>query len=215
MSNPAVIGLDIAKNVFQVHGADIDGRCVLRRRLRRAEVIMFFARLPRALVGIEACPGGHHWARELRSLGHDVRLIPPQYVRPFVKTNKNDAADAEGICEAVVRPNMRFVPIKSVEQQAAMMLHRTRALLLRQRTQLINAVRGHLAEFGLIARRGARTTSHLASRSRTASSRASTAGCATSCSTRRCSGHCPTLVTCWRHGSAITTRSGRIPSSAG
>jgi transposase len=155
MSNPAVIGLDIAKNVFQVHGADAEGRCVLRRRLRRAEVITFFARLPKALVGIEACPGGHHWARELRSLGHDVRLIPPQYVRPFVKTNKNDAADAEGICEAVVRPNMRFVPIKSVAQQAAMMLHRTRALLLRQRTQLINAVRGHLAEFGLIARRGA------------------------------------------------------------
>ena len=161
MSNPAVIGLDIAKNVFQVHGADAEGRCVLRRRLRRAEVITFFARLPKALVGIEACPGGHHWARELRSLGHEVRLIPPQYVRPFVKTNKNDAADAEGICEAVVRPNMRFVPIKSVAQQAAMMLHRTRALLLRQRTQLINAVRGHLAEFGLIARRGARNIREL------------------------------------------------------
>ena len=156
MSSPAVIGLDIAKNVFQVHGADAEGRCVLRRRLRRAEIVVFFARLPRALVGIEACPGGHHWARGLQRLGHDVRLIPPQYVRPFVKTNKNDAADAEGICEAVVRPNMRFVPIKSIEQQAAMMLHRTRALLLRQRTQLINAVRGHLAEFGLVARRGAR-----------------------------------------------------------
>jgi transposase len=123
---------------------------------------MFFARLPRALVGIEACPGGHHWARELQRLGHDVRLIPPQYVRPFVKTNKNDAADAEGICEAVVRPNMRFVPIKSIEQQAAMMLHRTRALLLRQRTQLINAMRGHLAEFGLLARRGARNIRELA-----------------------------------------------------
>jgi len=162
MSNPAVIGLDIAKNFFQVHGADAEGRCVLRRRLRRAEVVIFFARLPKALVGIEACPGGHHWARELRSLGHDVRLIPPQYVRPFVKTNKNDAADAEGISEAVVRPNMRFVPIKSAEQQAAMMLHRTRALLLRQRTQLINAVRGHLAEFGLVARRGARNIRELA-----------------------------------------------------
>src|SRR5215212_311710 len=162
MSNPAVIGLDIAKNVFQVHGADTEGRCVLRRRLRRAEVVTFFARLPKALAGIEACPGGHHWARELRSLGHDVRLILPQYVRPFVKTNKNDAADAEGICEAVVRPNMRFVPIKSVAQQAAMMLHRTRALLLRQRTQLINAVRGHLAEFGLVARRGARNIRDLA-----------------------------------------------------
>jgi transposase len=123
---------------------------------------MFFARLPRALVGIEACPGGHHWARELQRLGHDVRLIPPQYVRPFVKTNKNDAVDAEGICEAVVRPNVRFVPIKSIEQQAAMMLHRTRALLLRQRTQLINAMRGHLAEFGLLARRGARNIRELA-----------------------------------------------------
>ena len=162
MSNPAVIGLDIAKNVFPVHGADAEGRCVLRRRLRRAEVVMFFARLSRALVGIEACPGGHHWARELQRLGHDVRLIPPQYVRPFVKTNKNDAADAVGICEAVVRPNMRFVPIKSIEQQAAMMLHRTRALLLRQRTQLINAMRGHLAEFGLVARRGARNIRELA-----------------------------------------------------
>ena len=161
MPNPAMVGLDIAKNVFQVHGADTEGRCVLRRRLRRAEVVMFFAHLPKALVGIEACAGGHHWARELRSLGHDVRLIPPQYVRPFVKTNKNDAADAEGICEAIVRPNMRFVPIKSVAQQAAMMLHRTRALLLRQRTQLINAVRGHLAEFGLIARRGAHNIQQL------------------------------------------------------
>jgi transposase len=157
-----VIGLDIAKNVFQVHGADVHGMCVLRRRLRRGEVLAFFARLPRCLVGIEACPSGHYWARELRDLGHDARLIPPQYVRPFVKTNKNDAADAEGICEAVVRPNMRFVPIKSVEQQAAMMLHRTRALLLRQRTQLINAVRGHLAEFGLVARRGARNIRELA-----------------------------------------------------
>lgn len=108
-----------------------------------AEVITFFGQLPKALVGIEACPGGHYWARELCSLGHDVRLIPPQYIRSFVKTNKNDAADAEGICEAVVRPNMRCVPIKSVAQQAARMLHRTRALLLRQRTQLINAMRGH------------------------------------------------------------------------
>ena len=162
MTSPVVIGLDIAKNVFQVHGADSEGRCVLRRRLRRADVVSFFARLPPCLVGIEACPSGHHWARELRGLGHDARLIPPQYVRPFVKTNKNDAADAEGICEAVVRPNMRFVPIKSVEQQAAMMLHRTRALLLRQRTQLINAVRGHLAEFGLVARRGARNIRELA-----------------------------------------------------
>ena len=137
---PAVVGLDIAKNVFQVHGTDAAGHRVLRRRLRRGEVTTFFARLPSCLVGIEACPGAHHWARELQALGHEVRLIPPQYVKPFVKTNKTDAADAEAICEAVVRPTMRFVPVKTVEQQAATMLHRTRALLIRQRTQLINAM---------------------------------------------------------------------------
>lgn len=159
---PAVVGLDIAKNVFQVHGADAVGRCVLRRRLRRAELVAFFGRLGPCLVGIEACPGAHHWARELRALGHEVRLIPPQYVKPFVKTNKNDAADAEAICEAVVRPGMRFVPIKTVEQQAAAMLHRTRALLLRQRTQLICALRGHLTEFGLVAKKGARNIRDLA-----------------------------------------------------
>ena len=159
---PAVVGLDIAKNVFQVHGADATGRRVLRRRLRRGEVAAFFARLPPCLVGIEACPGAHHWARELQALGHEVRLIPPQYVKPFVKTNKTDAADAEAICEAVVRPTMRFVPVKTVEQQAATMLHRTRALLIRQRTQLINAVRGHLAEFGLVAPKGTRNLRELA-----------------------------------------------------
>jgi transposase len=159
---PTVVGLDIAKNVFQVHGADASGRRVLRRRLRRGEVVAFFTGLPPCLVGIEACPGGHHWARELRALGHEVRLIPPQYVKPFVKTNKNDAADAEAICEAVVRPTMRFVPVKTVEQQAVTMLHRTRALLIRQRTQLINAVRGHLAEFGLVAPKGARNLRELA-----------------------------------------------------
>jgi transposase len=145
-----------------VHGADASGRRVPRRRLRRGEVVAFFARLPPCLVGMEACPSAHHWARELRALGHEVRLIPPQYVKPFVKTNKNDAADAEAICEAVVRPTMRFVPVKTVEQQAAAMLHRTRALLIRQRTQLINAVRGHLAEFGLVARQGARNIRELA-----------------------------------------------------
>ena len=159
---PAVVGLDIAKNVFQVHGTDAAGHRVLRRRLRRGEVATFFARLPPCLVGIEACPGAHHWARELQALGHEVRLIPPQYVKPFIKTNKNDAADAEAICEAVVRPTMRFVPAKTVEQQAATMLHRTRALLIRQRTQLINAVRGHLAEFGLVARKGTRNLRELA-----------------------------------------------------
>ena len=159
---PAVVGLDIAKNVFQVHGADAMGHRVLRRRLRRGEVAVFFARLPPCLVGIEACPGAHHWARELQALGHQVRLIPPQYVKPFVKTNKNDAAHAEAIREAVVRPTMRFVPVKTAEQQAATMLHRTRALLIRQRTQLINAVRGHLAEFGLVAHNGARNLRELA-----------------------------------------------------
>jgi transposase len=159
---PAVVGLDIAKNVFQVHGADAMGHRVLRRRLRRGEVAVFFARLPPCLVGIEACPGAHHWARELQALGHEVRLIPPQYVKPFVKTNKTDAADAEAIREAVVRPTMRFVPVKTAEQQAATMLHRTRALLVRQRTQLINAVRGHLAEFGLVAPKGTRNLRELA-----------------------------------------------------
>ncbi|MFC0388133.1 IS110 family RNA-guided transposase [Muricoccus vinaceus] len=159
---PHVIGLDIAKSVFQAHGADASGRAVLRRRLRRAEVLGFFARLSPCVVGIEACPSGHYGARELIALGHEVRLIPPQFVRPFVKTNKNDAADAEAISEAVLRPSMRFVPVKSAEQQAAMMIHRTRALLLRQRTQLINALRGHLAEFGLVASRGTRNIRQLA-----------------------------------------------------
>ena len=144
------IGFDLAKTVFQVHGADGEGRPVLRRKLRRGKVLAFFAGLPSCLVGMEACASAHYWARELQAHGHKVQLIPPQYVRPFVKTNKNDAADAEAICEAVTRPTMRFAPAKSAEQQSVLMLHRARELLVRQRTMVINALRGHCAEFGLI-----------------------------------------------------------------
>ena len=155
MSEITTIGLDLAKSVFQVHGADRDGRPVLRKALRRARVLDFFAGLPACLVGMEACGGAHHWARELRALGHRVRLIPPQYVRPFVKTNKNDAADAEAICEAVTRPTMRFAPVKSADRQAVLTLHRCRELLVRQRTMLINSLRGLCGEFGVVAGRGA------------------------------------------------------------
>ncbi len=147
----SVVGLDIAKSVFQVHGADSAGKAVIRRRLKREEVEVFFRALPRSLVALEACPGSHFWARLLRDIGHDVRLIPAQYVRPYVKTNKNDAADAEAICEAVTRPTMRFVPIKEEMQQEVLVIHRVREMLIRQRTQLINSIRGHLAEFGIIA----------------------------------------------------------------
>ena len=149
------IGFDLAKTVFQVHGADGEGRVVLRRKLRRGKVLAFFAGLPSCLVGMEACASAHYWARELQALGHKVRLIPPQYVRPFVKTNKNDAADAEAICEAVTRPTMRFTPAKSAEQQSVLMLHRARELRVRQRTMVINALRGHCAELGLIVAQGA------------------------------------------------------------
>ena len=149
------IGLDLAKQVFQVHGVDEAGHVVVQRRLRRAQVITYFAALPTCLVGMEACATAHFWARELRSLGHEVRLMPPQYVKAYVKRGKNDAADAAAICEAVTRPSMRFVPVKTEEQQSALTMHRVRELLVRQRTQLINAVRGHLAEFGLRRRPGA------------------------------------------------------------
>ncbi len=148
------IGLDIAKRVFQAHGADATGKAVLRRKLQRAEVLAFFASLPPCLVGIEACSTAHHWAREIRALGHEVRLMPASYVKPYVKRGKTDAADAEAICEAVTRPSMRFVPIKTAEQQAVLMLHRTRDLLVRQRTMLVNALRGHMAELGIIAPQG-------------------------------------------------------------
>lgn len=150
----ATIGVDLAKHVFQVHGVDRDGKVVLRQRLRRAKVLEFFAGLPPCLIGMEACGSAHHWARELRALGHDVRLMPAHYVKAYVKRGKNDAADAEAICEAVTRPTMRFVGIKSREQQAVLTMHRTRDLLVRQRTATINTLRGLLAEFGIVEPQG-------------------------------------------------------------
>ena len=137
------------KNVFQIHGDDAAGQVVVRKSLRRSQMLPFFARLPPCLVGMEACGTSHHWARELIKLGHEVRLMPPAYVKPYVKRGKTDAADAEAVCEAVTRPTMRFVPVKSPEQQAALSMHRTRDLLVKQRTQLINMMRGLLAEFGI------------------------------------------------------------------
>ena len=151
MGAVVTIGLDIAKSIFQVHGVDAVSEVVIRRRLMRRKVIEFFAALPACLVGVEACASAHYWGRELRRLGHDVRLMPPAYVKPYVKRQKNDAADAEAICEAVARPTMRFVKIKSPEQQSVMGLHRVRQMLMRQRIQLSNAIRGHLAEYGLVA----------------------------------------------------------------
>ena len=148
------VGLDLAKNVFQVHGITEAGEVAFNRPLRRSQVLAFFARLDPCLVGIEACGTSHYWARELRELGHEVRLIPPMYVKAYVKRGKSDAIDAEAICEAVTRPTMRFVEIKSVDQQALLSLHRARDLIVRQRTQLINALRGLLAEFGITVARG-------------------------------------------------------------
>src|SRR6202165_1638546 len=148
------IGLDIAKSVFQVHGIDVEGQVVVRRQLKRRYVLAFFQKLPSCLVGIEACASSHHWSRELQALGHTVRLMPPAYVKPYVKRQKNDAADAEAICEAVTRANMRFVATKTPEQQSCLMLHRTRHLFIRQQTAVINAIRAHLAEFGIVARVG-------------------------------------------------------------
>ena len=145
------IGLDIAKSVFQVHGVDAGGQVVIRRQLKRRYVLAFFQKLPPCLVGIEACASAHHWSRELQALGHTVKLMPPAYVKPYVKRHKNDAADAEAICEAVTRANMRFVATKTPEQQSCLTLHRTRHLLMRQQTSVINAIRAHLAEFGIVA----------------------------------------------------------------
>ncbi len=146
MKDVTTIGIDLAKSVFQVHGIDATGEPVVRRQLRRRSVLPFFEKLPRCLVGMEACATSHHWARELEQLGHEVRMMPPRYVKPYVKRNKNDAADAEAICEAVQRPTMRFVPIKTSEQQSVLMLHRTRHLFVLQRTTLINAIRAHLGD---------------------------------------------------------------------
>lgn len=154
MGEISIVGLDLAKSVFQVHGADARGGVVLRKRLRREQVLSFFSGLPGCIVAMEACASAHHWAREIGDLGHEVRLIPPAYVKPFVKRQKNDAADAEAICEAAQRPTMRFVQPKSAAAQAAAVVFRTRDLLVRQRTQLINALRGHLGEFGFVVRQG-------------------------------------------------------------
>jgi len=151
MQTVTTIGLDIAKSLFQVHGVDAEGKAVIRRQLKRRYVLAFFQKLPSCLVGIEACASSHHWSRELQALGHKVRLMPPAYVKPYVKRQKNDAADAEAICEAVTRANMRFVATKTPEQQSCLMLHRTRHLFIRQQTAVINSIRAHLAEFGIVA----------------------------------------------------------------
>jgi transposase len=151
MDTVTTIGVDIAKSVFQLHGVDARGEVVICRKLRRRSVLPFFRKLSPCLIGIEACATAHHWSRELSALGHEVRLMPPAYVKPYLKRHKNDAADAEAICEAVTRRNMRFVPTKTMEQQSCLMLHRTRHLFIRQQTSTINAIRAHLAEFGIVA----------------------------------------------------------------
>ena len=151
MQTITTVGLDIAKSVFQVHAIDVEGKVIVRRQLKRRYVLAFFKKLPPCLVGIEACASSHHWSRELQALGHRVRLMPPAYVKPYVKRQKNDFADAEAICEAVTRANMRFVATKTPEQQSCLMLHRTRHLFIRQQTAVINAIRAHLAEFGIVA----------------------------------------------------------------
>lgn len=155
MNEVCTIGLDLAKNVFQVHGADASGRVVIRKQLRRNQVLAFFSSQPHCIVAMEACSGAHFWAREIGRLGHETRLIPPAYVKPFVKRQKNDMADAEAICEAAQRPTMRFVAVKSEQAQGAAVVFRIRELLIRQRTQSINALRGHLAEFGEVVPQGA------------------------------------------------------------
>jgi transposase len=161
MGEVSTIGLDIAKSVFQVHGVDVGGAVVIRKRISRSKMLEYFGDLPPCLIGIEACPSAHHWGRELQALGHTVRLIPPSYVKAYLKRSKNDANDAAAICEAVTRPSMRFVPIKTKEQQTALMLHRTRHLLVRQRTMLSNALRGHLAELGIVSAKGRNGTAEL------------------------------------------------------
>ena len=161
MGEVSTIGLDIAKSVFQIHGVDVDGAVVIRKRVSRAKVLEFFAALPCCLVGIEACPSAHHWSRQLSALGHTVKLMPPSYVKAYLKRSKNDANDAAAICEAVTRPSMRFVPTKSEQQQSGLMLHRSRQLLVRQRTMLSNAIRGHMAELGIISAKGRHGTAEL------------------------------------------------------
>ena len=162
MEKVNIIGLDLAKRSFQAHGACADGRVAFRKKLSREKVLAFLAEQSRCVVAMEACGSAHHWGRAIRDLGHEVRLIPPAYVKPFVKRQKNDAADAEAICEAASRPTMRFIAVKTEEQQARAMLFRTRDLLVRQRTQLINALRGHLAEHGVVAPQGPANLKELA-----------------------------------------------------
>jgi transposase len=161
-SSVTTVGLDLAKHVFQVHCVDASGRVVVAKSVRRNKLLEFFASLPPCLVGLEACGSGHHWARELVKLGHDARLMPPAYVKAYVRRQKNDAADGAAICEAVSRPSMRFVPLRSLENQAALMHHRVREMLVAQRTQVLNAVRGHLAEIGVIAAQGPKNARDLA-----------------------------------------------------
>ena len=185
MGEVSTIGLDIAKSVFQVHGVDAAGAVVIRKRVSRAKMLEYFGEQPPCLVGIEACPSGHHWGRELQAIGHTVRLIPPSYVKAYLKRSKNDANDAAAICEAVTRPSMRFVPIKTKEQQTALMLHRTRQLLVRQRTMLSNALRGHLAELG-------------SCRPRAAMERRSCSGSSRTVRIAGCRRPCAASSKCWR-----------------
>ncbi len=161
MTEITTVGVDLAKSVFQIHGVDAEGSVVLRRQLRRNQILEFFQRLAPCVVGIEACAGVHHWARELGKFGHDVRLMPPSYVKPYVRRGKTDQADAEAICEAVTRPSMRFVPVKSEETQALLMTHKAREFLVRQLTQVTNAIRAHLGEFGIVAPKGVHNVGRL------------------------------------------------------
>lgn len=162
LSSVTTVGLDLAKHVFQVHGVDASGRVVVAKAIRRNKLLEFFASLPPCLVGLEACGSAHHWARELVELGHDARMMPPAYVKPYVRRQKNDAADAAAICEAVTRPSMRFVGVRSLANQAALMRHKAREMLVSQRTQLLNGLRGHLTEIGVIAAQGPRHARELA-----------------------------------------------------
>ncbi|MEM7400261.1 MAG: IS110 family transposase [Pseudomonadota bacterium] len=163
MFEVSTVGVDLAKNVIQIHGVDAAGKTVVRRQLRRSQFLAFFEGRPRCLIGMEACSSAHHWGRHLQAMGHEVRLMPPSYVKPYVKRGKTDAADAEAICEAVTRPSMRFVPVKSEVASAALVLHRTRDFLVGQVTQTGNAIRAHMAEFGIIAAKGAKRVEDLSS----------------------------------------------------
>lgn len=161
MSNLVTVGIDLAKSVFQIHGVDHEGRVLVRRQLRRGQLLSFFEKHSGCLIGMEACAGSHHWGRRLQEIGHDVRLMPPSYVKPYVKRGKTDAADAAAICEAVTRPSMRFVAVKTEACSSVLVLHRTRDFLVRQRTQIGNAIRGHMMEFGIVVAKGAHNVDRL------------------------------------------------------